>query len=262
VVPDLANPAFALIALGAEKRAVAAGYTLMVARGSLPASIPDLHGRVDGLLVAAATSGTSYRRELFGGLPVVLVNRKERGEIPSVIVDDEAGAALATGYLAGLGHRRIVHVAGPQNADTGRRRLRGYLAAMASAGHEVPREWIAEASYDEAAGHTAASRLLRLAPRPTAFFAANIRIAVGVLAAVRGAGFRVPEDVSVVGLDETPLAAYLEPPLTTVRMPLEELGGVAADSLLEEIAGRPAESVMVGISPALVVRSSVAPPSA
>jgi LacI family transcriptional regulator len=260
VVPDLANPAFALIALGAEKRAAVAGYTLMLARGSIPASLADLQGRVDGLLVAAATSETVYRRPLFGGIPAVLVNREEPGEIASVIVDDEAGAALAVRHLIELGHRRIGHVAGPQDADTARRRLRGYRAAIRAGGVEAPPEWVAETSYDEAAGHLAAARLLRLRPRPTALFAANIRIAIGTLSAVRRARLRVPEDVSVIGLDDTPLASYLDPPLTTVRMPLEELGSVAVDSLLREIGGRRAESVMVDIPPELVVRGSAAPP--
>jgi LacI family transcriptional regulator, galactose operon repressor len=253
VVPDLANPAFALIALGAEKRAHAAGYTLMLARGSIPASLADLQGRVDGLLVAAATSETVYRRPLFGGIPAILVNREEPGEIASVIVDDEAGAALAIRHLLELGHRRIAHV-------TGRRRLRGYAAALRAGGVEALPEWVAEASYDEAAGHLAAARLLRVRPRPTALFAANIRIAIGTLSAVRRARLRVPEDVSVIGFDDTPLASYLDPPLTTVRMPLEELGSVAAESLLREIGGRRAESVMVDIPPELVVRGSAAPP--
>jgi LacI family transcriptional regulator len=260
VVPDLANPAFAMIALGAEKRASAAGYTLMLARGSIPASLADLQGRVDGLLVAAATSETSYRHPLFGGVPAVLVNRKEPGEIASVIVDDEAGAALAIRHLLELGHRRIAHVAGPQDADTARRRLRGYRAALRLGGVEAAPESVAEASYDEAAGHLAAAALLRLRPRPTALFAANIRIAIGTLSAVRRARLRVPEDVSVIGFDDTPLASYLDPPLTTVRMPLEELGSVAAESLLREIGGRRAESVMVDIPPELVVRGSAAPP--
>jgi LacI family transcriptional regulator len=188
------------------------------------------------------------------------VNRKEPGEIASVIVDDEAGAALAIRHLLELGHRRIAHVAGPQDADTARRRLRGYRAALRLGGVEAAPESVAEASYDEAAGHLAAAALLRLRPRPTALFAANIRIAIGTLSAVRRARLRVPEDVSVVGFDDTPLASYLDPPLTTVRMPLEELGSVAAESLLREIGGRRAESVMVDIPPELVVRGSAAPP--
>lgn len=262
LVPDLGNPAFAVIALGAERRAASAGYALFVSRGSFPESLFQLQGRVDGVLVAAATSDAAYRRALLGDLPAVLVNRKEPGDLASVIVDDEAGAALAVGYLAELGHRRIAHVAGPQNADTARRRLRGYRAALQASGIDVQPEWIAEAAFDEAAGHLAATRLLRLRPRPTALFAANIRIAIGTLSAVRRAGLRIPDEVAVVGFDDTPLAAHLGPPLTTVRMPLEELGSIAVETLFEEMSGKRAESVTVTISPELVVRASSGPPAA
>jgi LacI family transcriptional regulator len=262
VVPDLANPAFSLIALGAEQRASEAGYVLVVIRGSVPGPPADLEGRVDGLLIAAATSGTTYARGHVGGLPAVLVNRKERGEIPSVIVDDQAGAAMAVRYLLSLGHTRIAHVAGPQNADTARRRRAGYLSELAASGIEPPPDWIVEASYEEAPAQLAATRLLALQPRPTALFAANIRIAIGTLAAIHRLGLRVPEDVSIVGFDDLPLAAYLHPPLTTVRMPLFELGSQAVDSLLSEIGGRRAEDVTVSIPPELVVRASTAAPAA
>jgi LacI family transcriptional regulator len=220
-----------------------------------------LQGRVDGLLVAAATSDGDYYRSLLGDVPAVLVNRKEPGDIPAVLVDDEAGAALAVQHLLSLGHRRVAHVAGPQNADTARRRLEGYLSALSFDGVEARSEWVVEASvYDEAAGHLAATRLLGLEPRPTAIFAANIRLAIGALAAARRLGLSIPEDVSVVGFDDTPLAAFLEPPLTTVRMPLAELGGQAVESLLAEMDGRRASDVLVTLPPELVLRASTAAP--
>lgn len=263
VVPDLANTAYSLIAQGAERRAAAAGYILMVMRGSVPDGLEELRGRVDGLLVAAATSDGSYFRSLLGDIPTVLVNRKEPGDIPAVLVDDEAGAAVAVRHLLALGHSRVAHVAGPQNADTARRRLRGYVSALAAAGAEARPEWVVEAPvYDEAAGHLAATTLLGLEPRPTAIFAANIRLAIGALAATRRLGLSVPEDVSIVGFDDTPLAAFLEPPLTTVRMPLAELGELAVESLLGEIEGRRATDVLVSLPPELVVRASAAPPPA
>jgi len=262
VVPDLANTAYSLIAQGAEKRAAAAGYVLMVMRGSVPDHLEELQGRVDGLLVAAATSDGSYLRSLLGDIPTVLVNRKEPGDIPAVRVDDAAGAAVAVQHLLSLGHCRVAHVAGPQNADTARRRLEGYLSALSVGGVEERPELVVEASvYDEAAGHLAATRLLGLGPQPTAIFAANIRLAIGTLAATRRIGLSVPDDVSVVGFDDTPLAAFLEPPLTTVRMPLAELGGQAVESLLAEMDGRRASDVLVSLPPELVVRASTAAPA-
>lgn len=260
IVPDLANVNYATIAQGAEEGAATAGYVLLVAHGSASDRLPDLHGRIDGLLIGMATSETPRHGEFGGGVPALLVNRREPCGIPSVTVDDEAGGALAVSYLLSLGHRRIAHVAGPQNADTARRRLRGYTAALESAGVHPEPDWIAETTFDEAGGHVAATRLLRLDPRPTALFVANVRAAIGALAAARRVGLRVPDELSIVGFHDAPFAAYLDPALTTVRMPLEEMGRQAVDSLLALLGGQPVGDTMVATPPELVVRASSAPP--
>jgi LacI family transcriptional regulator len=255
-VPDLANVNYAVIARGAVERAAEAGYTLLVASGSAVERLRDLRGRIDGLLVGMATSETPRAGELGTTIPTLLVNRREACGVPSVTVDDEAGAALATRYLAELGHERIAHVAGPQNADTARRRLAGYRAALAAAGIRARAEWIAETSFDEAGGFEAASALLAARRRPTALFVANVRAALGAIAAVGREGLRVPQDVSIVGFHDAPFAAYLSPPLTTVRMPLEEMGRQAVESLLALLAGEEVEDVMVRSAPELVERGS------
>jgi LacI family transcriptional regulator len=259
-VPDLDNMVYASIARGAQERASAAGYVLLIATGSAGERLRDLRGRCDGLLLAIATSETVRPGDLDGAPPVLLVNRSEAIGLPSVTVDDAAGSALAVRHLLSLGHRRVDHLAGPQNADTARRRLRGYVTTMEEAGLRPRPEWIVEGSFDERGGHVAASRLLRSKPRPTAVFVANIRAAVGAIAAAKSLGLRVPEDVSLVGFHDVSLAAYLDPPLTTVRMPLVEMGSQAMDSLLAVIAGQPVEDLMVSTPPELVVRASSAPP--
>jgi LacI family transcriptional regulator len=261
IVPDLANVNYATIAQGAEERAASAGYALLVAQGAPTDRLADLHGRVDGLLVGMATSETPRVGDFGGGLPALLVNRREPCGIPSVTVDDEAGALLATEHLLALGHTRIAHVAGPQNADTARRRLRGYTLALERANLPVDPRLIAETSFDEAGGHVAASRLLRHEPRPTALFVANVRAAIGVMAAARRCGLAIPGDVSIVGFHDAPFTSYLDPPLTTVRLPLGEMGRQAVDSLLTLIAGGPVEDAMVQTPPELVVRHSTAPPA-
>jgi LacI family transcriptional regulator len=260
LVPDLANVNYATIAQGAEERAAAAGYMLLVASGSASERMAGLHGRIDGLLIGMATRETPRLGDFGGGMPALLVNRREPCGIPSVTVDDEAGAALATGYLVSLGHRRVGHVAGPQNADTARRRLGGFASALRAAGVAVSPESIAETSFDEAGGHVAATRLLRLDPPPTALFVGNVRAAVGAMAAARRLGLRIPEDVSIVAFHDAPFVPYLDPPLTTVRMPLEEMGRHAVDNLLELIGGRAVQDELVATPPELVVRASAAPP--
>lgn len=258
VVPDLANVNYATIAQGAEERASTAGYALLVASGSATERLADLHGRIDGLLVGVATSETPRLGDFGGRLPALLVNRREPCGIPSVIVDDQAGAAIATEHLLTLGHRRLGHIAGPQNADTARRRLAGFRAALEAAGIELDPRAIAETSFDEAGGHVAAARLLRLDPRPTALFVANVRAAIGAMAAATRLGLRIPADISLVAFHDVPFASYLSPPLTTVRMPLQEMGRQAVDNLLALVGGGTVDDVMVGTPPELVVRSSTA----
>lgn len=259
IVPDLANVNYATIARGAEEAAGTAGYVLLVAHGSASDRLPDLHGRIDGLLIGMATSETPRHGEFGGGVPALLVNRREPCGVPSVTVDDEAGGALAVSHLLSLGHRRIGHVAGPQNADTARRRLRGYTAALELAGVRPEPDWIAETTFDEAGGNVAATRLLKGEPRPTALFVGNVRAAIGALAAARRLGLRVPDELSIVGFHDAPFAAYLDPALTTVRMPLEEMGRQAVDSLLALLGGRSVDDMMVATPPELVVRASSAP---
>jgi LacI family transcriptional regulator len=258
VVPDLANVNYATIAQGAEERASTAGYALLVASGSVTERLADLHGRIDGLLVGMATSETPRLGDFGGRLPALLVNRREPCGIASVVVDDRAGAAIATEHLLTLGHRRLGHIAGPQNADTARRRLAGFRAALEAAGIEPDPQAIAETSFDEAGGHVAATRLLRLDPRPTALFVANVRAAIGAMAAASRLGLSIPDDLSLVGFHDAPFASFLSPPLTTVRMPLHEMGRQAVDHLLTLLGGEPVEDVMVGTPPELVVRSSTA----
>jgi LacI family transcriptional regulator len=260
IVPELDNVAYATIARGADDQASQAGYALLVATGSVRDRLAALEGRIDGLLVGVATSETLHVGDIGGALPTVLVNRSEALGIPSVTVDDERGAAQAVSHLLALGHRRIGHVAGPQNSDTGRRRLDGYRSELARAGIEVPQEWIAEAAYDEAGGQMAAARLLSTEPRPTALFVANIRAAIGTLAAARRLGLGVPSDLSVIGFHDAPVAAYTDPPLSTVRMPLREMGAQAVDALLRLLDGGEADDVRVGAAPEVVVRASTSPP--
>jgi LacI family transcriptional regulator len=258
LLPDLANTVYAAIAQGAEQRAGAAGYVLLMATGSAAARRSILEDRVDGLLYAIATAENVDEVRPAATLPSLLVNRREPGAGPSVVCDDEAGAAAAVRHLVGLGHRRIAHIGGPQGVDTARRRLRGYRRVMDEHGLPAPPELVVESQFDELGGATAAARLLRLDPLPTAIVVANVTAAIGAMAAVRDAGLHIPRDISIIGFHDVPLAPYLAPPLTTVRMPLIELGSQAVDSVLAMIDGREVSDVVVATPPELVVRGSCA----
>ncbi len=258
VVPDLRNVLYAEIAEAADARARAAGYVLLIAGGDVRMRTEILEDRVDGLLYAIATAEGVPRMNGPGAPPAILINRRERDSGPSVILDDQTGVAVGTRYLISLGHRWIAHIAGPLNVDTARRRRRGYLNAMAEAGLEVPAGYVAESTFDEVGGLTAAANLLQLTPRPTAIVVANSVAAVGAMAAVQHTGLRVPDDISVVGLHDIPHAPYLNPPLTTVRMPLAELGSRSVDALLGMIHGASPGQVVVSRPPELIVRGSTA----
>jgi len=262
IIPDLRNVIYAEIAYGAEQRAAAAGYVLLITGGSVQRRAEILEDRVDGILYGVATADSVPTLNAPGSPPAMLINRRGRAEGASVVVDDQAGVAMGTRYLISIGHRWIAHIAGPQNVDTAQRRRRGYINAMAEAGLDIPDGYIAESSFNEVGGATAAAALLHLTPRPTALVAANAVAAVGAMAAVRSQGLSVPEDIPVVGLHDIPQAAYLNPPLTTVRMPLAELGSRSVDMILAMINGAQPGHVMVATPPELIVRGSAAPPRA
>jgi LacI family transcriptional regulator len=262
LLPDLQNVAYATIVQGAEARASAAGYILLVATGSIPERVRMLEGRIDGLLIASATSGSELPAEVGERLPAILVNRRESGRIPSVVMNDREVAALAVDHLVMLGHTRIAHVAGPQETDTGRRRMQGFAEQMRASGLEVVPEFVVEGPYTEAAGFASAIRLLHAKPRPTAIFTANFASAVGVLAAARRLGVRIPDELSVVGFDDVTMAQFVDPPLSTVRSPLAEMGSLAVESLLDAIAGKDVRDVVVDVPPELVMRGSSGPPPA
>lgn len=264
LIPDYSNPVFAEIIKGAERAAGELGYGLMTAsssgvRLSLEHYLNLLgQGRVDGLLLAGEEAGHALAQLRATQVPWVLVNRTLAGS-RYVILDDERGGRVAVEHLVSLGHRRIAHLAGPEHTDTARRRHAGYLAAMHAAGLPVEPDLVVHADYTPAGGAAALDRLLSLPRPPTAVFVANVASAVGALHAAHAGGRCVPHDLSMIAVHDMPLASHLVPGLTTVRMPLEELGRRALelvaklgpDDPIAEVVTEPVE---------VVVRQSTAPP--
>lgn len=269
VIPNLAYPVNAEIIRGAERRAAAAGYVILLADADEFLQAGEayqrllLERRVDGLLIASASTGEDLLRQLARyRLPFVLVNRRVPRLGPSVTVEDALGMRLAVGHLVEMGHRRIGHIAGPSDADTARRRLAGFRQGLAEAGISLERSLVVEASLSEEGGFRAMEALLDLDRPPTAVAVWSLVAAVGALAAVKRRGVRVPEDLSMITFHDAPLAAYLDPPLTAVRMPLGEMAELSVDCLLRLIAGERVESTVVATPPVLVSRASVASVSA
>lgn len=265
VIPDFANPVYAEIITGAETAALAEGYILMTASATVAGGKPQDYlnllgeGRVDGLLLAGGALSTREQLALIAlGQPWLLVNRSGGQARRYAILDDERAAQIAVGHLLDLGHRRIAHVAGPAGADTARRRRNGYLKAVRHAGLPADPTLVAAGDYTPQGGADAMRTLLRSGVKPTAVFVANVASAVGVLDALRRDARSVPDDVSVVAVHDLPLAAFLVPALTTVRMPLRTLGARAVQLLLSSHPEEPVKEV-VREPTELVVRESTGP---
>ncbi|HYD55253.1 MAG TPA: LacI family DNA-binding transcriptional regulator [Gemmatimonadaceae bacterium] len=264
LLPDIYGEFFSEVIRGIDQRTRREGYHLLVSGShddpaEMEAALSAMRGRVDGLLLmfpdAAAQASLG---DLAHDVPFVLINGAARQERASVVAMDNAGGARAVvRHLLALGHTRIATITGaPGNSDAAER-LRGYREALRAARVERPAELEVAGDFTEDGGHLAMRRLLELSDRPTAVFAANDSMAIGALGAVREAGLVVPDDVAVVGFDDIPIARYVTPPLSSIRVAIDELGRLAAERLFEALeAGedhRPTRDVL----PAqLIVRGS------
>ena len=212
---------------------------------------------VDALTVRHVTALARLR------LPIVVVDPVElpHARVTSVGSTNFAGGVAATRHLLGLGHRRIGYIGGPPAATPSQARLHGFRAAMEAAGASVPDDVVIPGNFCHQDGIDAGASLLDRPDPPTAVFAGCDEAAVGFVEAARLRGLRVPEDLSVVGFDDTQLARYSSPPQTTVRQPLREMGSVALRTALRLAAGEKLDSHHVELATELVVRHSTAPPA-
>jgi LacI family transcriptional regulator len=197
------------------------------------------------------------------GIPLVLVDpmNMPRARVTSVGSTNFTGGMTATQHLLTLGHRRIGYVGGPAGAACNHARMHGYRAAMETAGAPVPPGYVTMGLFDYDSGVAKGGAMLDLPEPPTAIFAGCDEVALGVVEAARTRGLRVPQDLSLVGFDDTQLARIASPPLTTVRQSLREIGGVALRTALRLAAGETIESHHVELATSLVVRGSTAPPA-
>ncbi len=252
---------------GFAAAARAGGFRVMVE--PLPPDGPDATyasllraQHADGLVISGPRIDDPSLLELVrDDFPIVLQGTLPGVDVGSVDVDNVAGARHAVEHLLSIGHRRIACITNaPLVYTAARDRLDGYLEALRDAGVESRTEWIAEAAFDAPSGRAAMTTLLQ-GPDFDAVFVASDVVALGAIGALREAGRSVPDDVSVVGFDDIPLAAYFDPPLTTIRLPAFELGQAAGRALLERIAGRAIPDRTL-LPTELILRASTAPPPA
>jgi LacI family transcriptional regulator len=269
VVGDIENPFFAAAARGLSDVVEARGYTVLLANsdedeGRERAAVAALRARrVDGLVVTPHSSSASPHLEAaLAAAPVVLLDRTVRGlAIDAVTVDNVAGARAATQHLLEHGHERIGMVTDEPVIASSAERLRGYRAALKASGVAGDSELVSIGGSSRAEGYRAATALLQLARRPTALFSSNNFMTVGTMHALRDAGLRVPQDVSVVGFDDLEWTTLIDPPLTVVAQPAGELGSEAGRRLLARIDGTGGRPRRVRLETELILRGSVAAPS-
>ncbi len=262
VLPDIGNPFFAQLAAAIEEAADAAGLELMLAATLNRPERERLYlermrrNHVDGLIFVTNHGDSGELARIINAAPgVVLVDEDVRGtQGPKVFCDNEQGGFLAARHLLQIGHRDLAFIGGPADVMSGEDRLRGFRRAVRAAG--TPARILAElpGSYSGQHGRAAAAALLHMVPRPTAIFAASDEIALGVLSVLKASGVRVPQEMSVIGFDDVGPLDLLDPPLTAVRQPVEEMGRRAVQ-LLDDAA-----SAVVRLPVDIVVRASVAPP--
>ncbi|MEU1387706.1 MULTISPECIES: LacI family DNA-binding transcriptional regulator [unclassified Nonomuraea] len=243
-----------------EQAARRAGYNVSIAslpslsRRSMEEGVQRLRAQaVDGVIIVAPhESAADGLRHLPPEMPVVAVDAGDDIPVPVAKVDQQAGARRVTRHLLSLGHETVWHVAGPADWLDANGRIEGWRGVLEAAGREVPEvlrgDWSARSGYQ-------LGRRLCENPDVTAVFVANDQMALGVLRALREAGRRVPEDVSVAGFDDIPESAYFWPPLTTVRQDFGEVGRHAFHLLLDFMAGHEPEARRL-VEPELVVRES------
>jgi DNA-binding LacI/PurR family transcriptional regulator len=257
----LYGPASLLVAF--EQAAAEAGFAVSVGsvgrldRESIAGAVQrHLDQRVAGLVVIApVASADDALDDMPPGLPLVTIDGDPRRSRALVTVDQAAGAQAATRHLLDAGHATVWHVCGPRDWHDAAGRIEGWRSALEAAGAEVPP--LVPADWSAASGYAAGQMLARM-PEVTAVFAANDHQALGLLRAFSERGRRVPQDVSLVGFDDVPEAAYFIPPLTTVRPDFAAVAQAGLDLLLAQIAGADAPANRVVVAPSLITRRSVA----
>lgn len=241
-LPHLYGEFYSEVLRGMDDAAHRAGYQLLVSsshseHNDLETALRAFRGRVDGMIfMSPFISGNTLNDWLPRNVPVVLLHSNvTTSPFDTINVDNYGGACAMVQHLIDLGHERIAILKGPHNNFDAQERLRGYYDTLCNNGIQLDEELVLEGDFMEGSGYAAAHDLLRLDPRPTALFSFNDSMMIGALGVFQTAGLRIPEDLAVASFDDIPSVKYMHPPLTTVHLPIYELGSKAVDRLLHAI---------------------------
>jgi LacI family transcriptional regulator len=260
LLPDLYGEYFSELIRGIDQAARARGLHLLVSSShgdadEAAAALRAMNGRVDGLLVMSLHADARFlSHNLPDKLPAVLVNTATGvAGHTRLVVDNFGGARLMTRHLAEAGRKRIAFIGGPQGNYEAAERLRGYHAGLPAGARAL----VLEGDFTEESGCAAGRLIAQLRPRPDAVFAGNDMMAIGCLAALGEAALRVPEDIALAGFDDIPLARYVTPALSTIRVPIAALGAAALEALVKALENPQPKASRATVMPVeLLVRRS------
>lgn len=262
IAPNLTDYTFASIIDGAERKARQLGYFLLSASApdeeTFAALITQLVSsrQVEGMMVMNPYADGRFQH-LPAAFPTVFAGARPREDaVSSVSLDDVAVGRIATEHLLSLGHQHIAMITGPMAEDCSQDRQAGYEAALQLAGRPLEPDFIVEGSWLARSGYDALMYLAQTGELPEAIFAQNDQMAVGVLRAATDLGIRIPDQLSVIGVDDIPMSPYFEPPLTTLRQDFAQIGGEAAGLLIRAVEQPDAAQQHVRLPAALTVRRS------
>jgi len=264
LLPDLYGEFFSEIIRGIDRGAQRAGYQLLLssarnARDEVHGAFCAMYGRIDGLvLMAPDVELAELFAERHDGTPIVFINSPvESANARVITIDNHGGAYQMVKHLVRRGRERIAIIRGAESNHDAAERLRGYRAALADCGLEVDPRLELSGDFTELAGYRAARAAIRIQPRPTAIFAANDAMAIGAIAALGEDGVAVPDDIAVAGFDDIPIARYVSPPLSSVHVPIAQLGERAMALLLDAIVDPATDAGRRVVLPTtLVIRKS------
>jgi LacI family transcriptional regulator len=267
LIPDIDNPIYTKYLKHIENHAQDLGYNIVMCSTE---NDPDKEARhissmrqkrVDGFIIASKFSNVALLEELIAeGFPVSLfAHERTELSVDSVTVDDYVGGYLATKHLLSLGHKKIGVIADAEEAFSSRERISGYRQALTEEGIQVDESLVLYSDETIEGAAVQAGKLLDRTARPTAIFGYNDLSAIGAMIAAKERGLRIPDELSVIGFDNTSLCDIVEPRLTSIDMPVEELGRKVMDLLVGKIEGTEKAKQRIRLLPTLVTRQSTAP---
>jgi LacI family transcriptional regulator len=266
IVPDITNPYFAALVKGIERELRSHGLQVILGNSDEDAErelalVEDLSQRTDGIIMAPFAEDDEAPSTLArAGVPLVLVDRETTSgqQLDRVLVDNASGVEQAVDHLVALGHTHIGAISGPLLSSPGRSRHEAFLASLERHHLDADEAVLRVGDFRESGGQEAMRQIWAADPRPTAVFVANNLMTMGALTALHELGARLPDELSLVGFDDVPLGALLDPPLTVISRPDVEQGATAGRLLLERLApehdGRPARRITMPVL--MVVRGS------